>query len=620
MTQYADTKWGRTKSWAKDKFGDLKKFFGTTPDGNSMEEYNGFNVPAKIMDSAKHNYDNMRPWREQAADGIAQFRGKYGVSKDEPHEPVPLNKIRQAVQIWMRLLASDTPQAYIQTDYADLKEFADTFELEINRHLKEVRVEDAANEAVLNAMFCVGVVKTAIAEGEPDDGFEADGVFYDFGKPFSSSVNLDNFVIDMEADSRHEISLIGDRFKRPRAWVDAMRKGDEESAAETLDASYMAPEERTSGITETPGKRLYEEVWCWDIYLPKQNLICLFVDNEDVPLDVYELRGPEGGPYELIGFDWVPGEVLPSAPITILEPLHNFINALMRKLENQARRQKSLTVYTKGNEGDATTIRDAADGATVGLTDTQSVGQIKMGGPEPMNHNMVVWSDEKYDAHAGNLPSLGGLEPQSETATQDKLLHESASALIDSMRRAVMKSLGRVIRAHAWYLWTNPLHNKTNMQTFPGTGFIIPAEFSEEVKEGDFLDYNFTVNPYSLKEVTPLEKANLLITNWERIILPNLQMFMQAGQMPNAVEMARQVFELQNIQMSELFTPMDPDQQQPQEPGQTPWPAQFKRSETHNVRESRPGTTQRGNNQSIMAANAGVQPQNDQAASLMRSQ
>ena len=70
-------------------------------------------------------------------------------------------------------------------------------------------------------MFSVGIVKTGLAEGT--NGFEIEGEYYDPGKPFSQSVSIRNFVVDMQADSRNEISFIGDRYLRPRAWVADMK-------------------------------------------------------------------------------------------------------------------------------------------------------------------------------------------------------------------------------------------------------------------------------------------------------------------------------------------------------------------------------------------------------------
>lgn len=605
---------GAASDTAKGIWGRVSKFFwpGTKPEKREYS-WDKYDIPRKLMDTVRKNYRDMEPWRVQHADLVKQFVARYG--DHGAKNPVPVNKIRQMVKIYMRLLASGTPQAMMEPKYPELKPFAESFKLALNRHLREIDLSNAVSRAVLNAMFSTGVLKTGLADGDEGGQFEIDGVIYDAGKPFSSSIHINNFVIDMEADCFEEVSFIGDRYKRPLAWIEEMKKGDGQRAAETLNESEMSPADRPSGVMEEPDRRLYKEGWCWDIYLPKQQIMCLFADGCDEPIDVVEFDGPERGPYDLIGFDWVPGEVLPSSPASSLEPLHNFINNVINKIGRQADRQKTLGLYSRKNEEDAQSIRDASDGQMVGVTDPQAVKEYKFGGPDPVNHNMAIWADQVYDVHGGGLAVLGGTEAMSKTVGQDQLLNQSANSQVNEMRRVVKAALDKVIMKHAWYLWTDPIREYDVVKEIPGSRISIPVKITPEVREGDFLEYNFSVNPYSMRETTPDETIQMILMLWERMVAPNMQLYMQAGVIPNIVGATQKIFELSNINFGEMFLPVDPNVQLGSNAGMIPMPAQFKRSETVNTRISRPGTTQRGNGQAIMAANAGLAAQNGQSSS-----
>jgi hypothetical protein len=354
-----------------------------------------------------------------------------------------------------------------------------------------------------------------------------------------------------------EIDFIGDRYRRSKAWIKSMKGGKNGNmGSETRNSADMKPTERPTGLEEQDDKRLYRQVWCWDIYLPKQKLVCLFVEGEEKPIQVYKWDGPKEGPYDLIGFDWAPDMVLPSPPVINLLPLHNVINVLTRKLERQAARQKTLTVYRAGGEDDASAIKKAMDGQTVALTDPESVRELKFGGPDPLNSNMEMQFENEFDTQAGGLQTLGGTEAMADTARQEMLMNRSASVQVQKMQEEVFKSLDVLIRKHAWYIWTDNLRSYDAIKSDTTGKYRWKISIDPEVREGDFLDYNFKINPYSLKERTPEQEAQALIGLWNTVIIPNMPLYQASRQMPNAVEYTNRVMELMDIKSFDVFVPM----------------------------------------------------------------
>jgi len=446
--------------------------------------------------------------------------------------------------------------------------------------------------SVALAAYCNHVATASI----PLPILRIDGVLYDPGEAFSRPVPLSHLVIDVGAPDIWQISYIGDRFKRPRSWVNKMKEGGCCTMAE------MQPEPKVTGDKwDDDETALYDECYVWEIFLPKQNLIVLFEDGNSKPLYVGEWDGPEAGPYQILGFDWVPDNVMPSAPAHGLLPLHNFVNNLTTKLERQAERQKTIVAYDRGAERDAEQVRDAKDGHVVGVSDISKMREVNFGGADPSNHNMVMWADGEFDIHAGGLAVLGGTEPMSGTVGQDQLLSDSANVQIDSMRRSVMKFVKQIIRAHAWYIWTDPIREIHVVKKVPGTNIEIPAKITPEEREGDFLDYNFEINPYSMREVTPQERSQALMGLVNNVIGPYAEMAMQQGKTLNIVGIADEIAELQGIK-TDLWIEADEEMIPTNQLAEQNAP-RLRRFETVNTRVSRPSNTRASRLQNMQNAN-----------------
>jgi len=626
-----DTKgyWGVKPAFTaklKSIMGDVGKFFGYDKDDPRLKQEgkrDPFAVPRKLMASVHKSFKNMEKLRKDSALAERQFIGKNGLGGSD--DEVPINEIRRMVSTLMRLLASGVPQAFIESRYDERKPFADDFRLNLNRHLTEINLDEQLQGGVWNSMFSVGILKTGLAESSKEKKFMIGGEIMDPGEAFTISVDLNNFVIDMQATAPHDVAFVGDRYRRTYSWILEKKKARDKIIAREMGAQEDSadgqdrPEPRTSGTDEEPDERLYREGWCWDIYLPKENVMYTFAEGDDIPLDMFEWDGPESqyGPYELIGYDWPSREVLPASPVLYLAPLHQFINALALKIENQANRQKNLTAFKRGKEEDAKVIKKAEDGDIVGLHDPEGVRPMAFPGSDPANHNILVWAMREFTKRAGGLDTLTGAEPMSETVGQDKLLNQSANALVDEMRRVVRKALGRVVRKHAWYIWTDPIRDYEAPKPVQGTGMSTTAEFSPEVREGDFLDYNISIVTHSLQERTPEEERSALVQDWNEVMMPNAESLAQTGMMPNSQGYVERVFKLRGHEIGELLTPMDPNAMGADKPGQVPWPKGFGgQNETVNTRVSRPGTTAGAQDIATVQANAAMVQQRPAAGGM----
>ena len=571
----------------------------------------------RLQKAMEVSWKNLTPFRKAAKELRDEYAGdKYGDRGSA--RAVYLNKVRQMVDIYCRQIVSGRPRVRVSApDYPERRPFAEAFTVNLNRRLRELRLSGIFEGAFKAAMLGVGVVKTGLGQG--DEEFEIDGEFYDIGKPFSEIITIDNFIIDTQAESIEQIDFIGDRFRMPKKWIyeNFGLKENRDPLDSRRGGGKFNPEARTSGVNEEEeGSTLYEEGWVWEVYLPKEGLTLSWPQSMPEEFKVVEWEGPEGGPYEVMALERVPGEVMPVAPAGGIFHLHCFANRTMRKLSAQTGRQKVITAYEGDAEEDARAIVGAIDGQAIRVNNIDGVKQHAFGGPDPQIHNMAIWSLQQSELLAGNLSALGGLAPQSETFKQDAMLQEQASAVVEALRDKTYEFLERVIYKHAWFMWTEPIREMRTVRTEKINGFSvdIPYSFTPEEKEGDFLEYNFELDIYAMRKETPAEKAQKMISLLQQVIMPLGEHLMSSGYAPNATEIIREVSDLTGTPFDVLLTSVDPESM-PKRPGEVQEPHSLQNSHRTYERVSRPGTTPAGNDKNLMQANLGANPQNSEAAS-----
>lgn len=572
----------------------------------------------KLKESMDRSFRQMERYRIAEQNVVRQYRGHALSDTQGAEKVVVLNKLQQMVTIYMRLLASGVLQGSIEPKYPDLRDQARLFELATNRQVREVRLERSFRRAVLDAMFGVGITKTCLAEGGPQ--FEEDGHFYDAGRAATFTVQLRDFVVDMLARDIDEAMFIGDRVWRSTDWIDEHRKIDKNALDEADEDREMEDLGRPSGMDEDTLTRIYDGKYVWNIYLPRENTVMCFVEGRDVPLYEYEFDGPEGGPYDVLSFVDVPGETLGVGAALSLFELHRFENELMRKVSRQANRSKNLVLIEEDVAKAGERVRDANDGdfvtVPVGALSGGKMLPITIGGADPSLMQTLIWADQQFNILGGNLDSLAGLGPQAETAKQDSMIRQSANAILNEMSSRVQEFATSIYRKHALYVWTDPFLDLELEENIQGTNIKVSHRWTPEEREGDYLDYNFTVDVHSMRSETPQEKAaNMMgfLTEWA---LPTEQGASSAGLTLRYDELSRRLAKYRGLPIEDIYdSPVDDISR---DVGRVREPPGMKTSRTVNERVSRPGVTPNAINNALLAASAGQKPQNDLAAAIPR--
>jgi len=466
-----------------------------------------------------------------------------------------LDLLNQAVDAYQTLLAANRPRVMVTTKLPQYRAFANHFAHAVNTMIKEIRLEETLRHWVLDAFFCVRVVKTHVAssglvEIEPD-------FWMDPGTPFASNVALDDFVYDTSAKKWSEVKYAGDMYRI--AFSEAVELfGEEAMSGHTPSSKGSLDEERVQQISrgeETDEDEFEPMIDIADIWIPRLGVIESYVVDsrsqftlKGEPLAVEEWTGGEEGPYHILGFNDVPENIMPTSPASHLESLENLINNVMRKNARQAKRQKDIHVYTPAGAESARQIQRADDGEWVQVNSTDDIGMMKQGGVDQSNYAFMLGGIELFDRMAGNLQAIMGLGSQADTVGQEKLIHGAASKKEGQMQYVMLNAATKLLKQLGKMLWQDEFKTLSMEITVPGApGYSVQDEWKPGDREGNFLDYNFEIDVYSMQFQSPGSKVQQLNQLVMQVFLPMTQLMMQQGGTIDMMQLTKTYAELMNL-------------------------------------------------------------------------
>jgi hypothetical protein len=134
-----------------------------------------------------------------------------------------------------------------------------------------------------------------------------------------------------------------------------------------------------------------------------------------------------------------------------------------------------------------------------------------------------------FSYYAGNLDNLGGLEQQSQTLGQDKLLSAAAGAQMKDMQDKVAIFIRDIFRSIAHYEWNDPVKRRMLEKPIPGTDTTIQVEWNRDSKKGKFDMYDLDLDIYSLQDNSPGVRLQKLGVIMQQYIMPLAPQIQQAG-------------------------------------------------------------------------------------------
>lgn len=524
----------------------------------------------------------LQPARENILDIVKQLAG-HRYSGVNPHKKTYLNLASLYLSIVGRNLFSKKPRVMLSTFDKAQKPVVGAMETWVNEELDRMQFERVMKRMVMDALVCMGITKISMAT--PSDS-AVQGWNIASGAAFADRVDFDDFVFDPMARDFSECGFIGHRYTVPLDTIKDSNLYNREPREKLLamegDRLYNAQGDERIGTIGRPyqstnGDYAYEDmVELWEIYCPRHRTVHTFSDDmlrgpglsgsSRDGLQRYKkecLReqnwvGPDEGPYRILSFGLIPGNLIPKGPLQDLIDLHDEVNINFRKLVRQAKRQKTNTTYRKGHEEDAKRIKNADDGDLLGLDDPEAAKELIQGGPFQGNHLFVRDLIEKFNWAAGNLATMGGLMPQANTLGQEELLAQQSNGQIAAMQAETYAFVGDVVESLLWFWWYNPdkvLTTKLENAYFPDislTSDVHPAKAKDPVnpvtgqpiinphtgkpiklmkRQGKMPQIK--IDPYSMRYQTPQQRLQFLIQMMTQVYAPLGQVCQQQGVVPD---------------------------------------------------------------------------------------
>jgi hypothetical protein len=499
----------------------------------------------KLKESRILHYDRLKPFRERRVEALAHYVGPYYGNRTGAQQE-PVNLIELGVNTYLQHLVPRTPQTRIVPRKVELWSSASDMEDAINQILLQIRFETTIRLATLEGLFGLGVVKVGITGEEGE-------------YPFAEVTLFDDWVHDTKARSIEEFRFCGNRYPVDLEEVLSNENFDEAARSELRNSSG----EESSPFEREPGKKaedlsrsrgssltgddddLYRSVELWDLWLPKENVILTFAEGNTKPLSEAEWGGPASGPYRLLRFNEVSGNVMPLPPVFSWMDLHILVNNLYCKLGEQASQQKTVNYARLAGGDDAERIVNAENGSTIGVQDPQNVKSHSFPGPDNQVMGFAAAMRQLASYMMGNIDVLAGLSSQAGTASQENLLHSSASNRVNSMQSRVSDLTRYVIRDMAWWMWPDPMVRVPFVKKIEGTEYQGQSSWpyqkdergiEQDVRGGDFNDYDFEVKPYSLSDQSPEQALARIEETWRQDIVPLAPILEAQGLKLNAAE------------------------------------------------------------------------------------
>ncbi len=512
---------------------------------------------AKAIDASDKRFEH---YRKHTLALLKEFCGPYYTSRSAQHmKREPVNTIATIVAIMIPNLAGTRVKSQITTKRAELRAFADLFKLLNDHVLDQIDYAGTFMRVVTSALFGMGITKTILDVEPLNDDPDFPNWLQDAGFPYVGQVDSDNYVLDPACTMREACAFEGDKFLIPVKT--AVESGEYDvDALKQLDIAYhnQIADGNTAGISKGQGDlEQYEDFYqLVSVYLPREKMIVTLPSNEGESakyLKEAAYEGPEGGPYDMLGFYFPPNNALPVPPVSMYFDLHLSLNEMVRKMARQSKRSKDIGLFQLSKTEDAKAIKNSSDGDMIGVSDPKAVGEFHIGGADPELYKAVGFVRELLNWVAHNPDSIGGLAAGEKTLGQDEMKLAQAGAVLAHMQATGQKFSKSVLRKVSWYNWTDPQTRVDLVQSLPG-GLEISRIWSPDVREGEFPDYQSDVEPFVVSAENPLEQYRRMTQLATQIIIPLADKLMAQGKDVDVAEMIGDMSKSIDVDTSKWIT------------------------------------------------------------------
>lgn len=507
----------------------------------------------RLLKAIQTSREAMEPFRRVRKELIKDYVGSW-YSEGGASAKTLVNLMNQTARIYTVALAANNPQVMVSTPSVENWPFAKRFEVNLNKLIADMALDTTFRAIVLDAFFCIGC--GVVMMRDTDTRFHGlleseEDVWLDPGEPWLNRVSFDDLILDMPVKELSKMRFCGHRYRADWEKVQAEPGYDKAVVAKLTPTSKNATDSADFARDIATGAAVDDDelkpmVWFQDLWIAEnQTVATMAVDQDLPPLIEREWTGSQAGPYKFLSLGTVPDNVIPASPAVNLKGLHDFQNRLHRRMEKDSDAHRVVNAYPPSGADDAERIRKAERNSWIKVNDPKSITQVEVGGVDPRDQALALFIQDEYDRFAGNLLAMGGLGPQAATLGQEEMIQGQVSRTEADMRMAVVGFAAECILDLGRLMWEDQTLELQTSLPIGNSGFEVPANWDPNYRVGNFEDYDFRVEPYSMVFKTPEQKLQELFQVLQQLA-PLWPMFQASGASLDAEAIVDEIARLKN--------------------------------------------------------------------------
>lgn len=448
-----------------------------------------------------------------------------------------INLLGRGVDTVVPFLVEGNPRFMVESRAGNYRRWAYITQLAINYYLDKIKLaERVLIPAATNSMFGAAITRTCLTHSG-NIRLEEGGIIKQ-GVPSVSLIDDTNYIGDPAAKRRADFQLEGDIYRLPTEYAKEFFKGVDQFGNQIADyinpdgkiIQEYSPEEIAKENFNRAKLGLKDCTTFIDLYLYDENIIVTIMPEGKKAkiLRTIEWKGPEGGPYDYLGYKFLPENTVPLPPAWSWHDLDSTMNTLFDKAKEQSENQKKILAYEAAAEEDAKRVVNTPNMGSVRVDNIQSLKEIEFGGVNPQNLEWMAFAEMEFTKQGGNPDVMGGRGAQAPTLGQEQMIFNNATRIVRNFAGRFDAFTTSIVKKLAWDFWFNPLSYVPVLREIQGFGQL-PAVFSDAEKVGDFNDFMFKLTPYSMQRESPEIKYQKMMQFMSAWVIPTMEIAAQQG-------------------------------------------------------------------------------------------
>lgn len=460
--------------------------------------------------------------------------GYYDIKNNRSHT---LNLIDRGVSTIVPFLVEGNPRVLVESRVKNYRPWAFTTQLALNYFIDILNLaENVLIPAAINSMFGAAITRTDFYY---DRLISLEDEEIRVGSPYVELIDDSNYIGDPAAKRRCDFTFEGDKYTLPTSYAKDFFAGKDKWGNQiadyiTADASLeenISPRYLVSQGLDRNKLKLRDYSTFIDIYLRDSNTIVTIMPEgrKAKILRERDWDGPDGGPYDYLGYKFMPESATPIPPAWSWHDIDITVNTLVDKMRELAENQKDVIAYNAEAADDMKELRKAQNMGTVEVANVDAIKTLSFNGiKDSSNWDWVTFMLTEQTKQGANPDVLAGRGAQAPTLGQEQLIYNNATRIINNMYSRYQDFTTGILKKFAWAFWTDPMQWIPVIKEIPGVG-PMPAVFSNSRQVGKFYDFTFKVVPYSTQRMSPelqYQKVMQFMSAW---VLPTMQLSQAQG-------------------------------------------------------------------------------------------